>query len=98
MSLFYSHYEAVIFLRVFIQCRHDDMQKILILVGSIFVMHSAYAGILEPKRTDPGAITVDKDFRLETDLGYLVNNSSSKNGSSKQDNLTAHILFQKKIR
>lgn len=72
------------------------MQKILILVGSIFVMHSAYAGILEPKRTDPGAITVDKDFRLETDLGYLVNNSSSKNGSSKQDNLTAHILFQKK--
>ena len=72
------------------------MQKILILVGSIFVMHSAYAGVLEPKRTDPGAIKVDKNFRLETDLGYLVNNSSSKNGSSKQDNLTAHILFQKK--
>ncbi|MTD11934.1 hypothetical protein GIX10_10935 [Acinetobacter sp. YIM 103518] len=54
------------------------MQKILILVGSIFVMHSAYAGVLEPKRTDPGAIKVDKNFRLETDLGYLVNNSSSK--------------------
>ena len=72
------------------------MQKILIVVASIFVLHSTYAGILEPKRTDPGVIKVDKDFRLETDLGYLVNNSSSKNGSSKQDNLTAHILFQNK--
>ena len=78
------------------KCRHIHVQKIWILLGCIFAMHGAYAAVLDPKRTDPGVIKVDKDFRLETDLGYLVNNSSSKNSSSKQDNLTAHILFQKK--
>ena len=77
------------------KCRHADVQKILIVVVSIFVMHSAYAGVLEPKRTDPGVIKVDKDFRLETDVGYLINKSSSSNGDSEQDNLTAHILFQR---
>ena len=56
----------------------------------------AMANDLGPKRSETGEIKVEKDYRLEADLGYLVNTSKSEGSSSTtKENLAAHILFQR---
>lgn len=59
---------------------------------------STFAADLGPSRTALGSIKVDdnKPFRLEGDVGYLLNNTKSTDGSkSKKSNLSGRILFQR---
>lgn len=50
---------------------------------------------LAPTRTETGAIDVKKDYRLEADLGYLVNNTESDRESTTTENLNFHMLYQR---
>lgn len=55
----------------------------------------SFADDLGPQRADAGKIEVTKDYKLETDLGYLINKSKSEGSSTTKENLTAHMLFQR---
>ena len=56
----------------------------------------AVADDLGPKRSETGDIKVEKDYRLEADVGYLINTSKSEGSSSTtKENLAANILFQR---
>lgn len=50
---------------------------------------------LTPTRTETGEINVKKDYRLEADLGYLVNNTTSDGESTTKENLNFHMLYQR---
>lgn len=72
------------------------MKKIVLfaLLGTTTTM--TFADDLGPTRTETGSIAVEKDYRLEADVGYLVNTSKSEGSSSStKENLAAHILFQR---
>lgn len=77
------------------------MRKILILSAlATLTTATAFAAPTAPSRTGIGSIQIDegKPFRLEGDLGYLLNNSKSTDGSSSsKENLTARILFQRQV-
>lgn len=74
------------------------MRKILIATILTSLTATAFAAPTAPARTGIGSIQIDegKPFRLESDLGYLISNTKSNNGSStSKENLTARILFQR---
>ncbi|MEC8887522.1 MAG: hypothetical protein VX875_10640 [Pseudomonadota bacterium] len=50
---------------------------------------------LAPTRTETGEIDVKKGYRLEADLGYLVNNTESDWESTTKENLNFHMLYQR---
>lgn len=74
------------------------MHKIIVLGMLTALTGSAFAADLGPSRTSLNTINVDenKPFRLEGDVGYLLNNTKSKDGTtSKKSNLTGRVLFQR---
>ncbi|MBF7682888.1 DUF481 domain-containing protein [Acinetobacter sp. B5B] len=74
------------------------MHKIITLGLLTAITGSTFAADLGPSRTSLGSIKVDenKPFRLEGDVGYLLNNTKSTDGNtSKKSNLTGRILFQR---
>lgn len=68
-----------------------------LLFGFIFTICSStvFADDLAPTRTETGAIDVKKDYRLEADLGYLMNNTESDGESTTKENLNFHMLYQR---
>lgn len=68
-----------------------------LLFGCIFTICSStvFADDLAPTRAETGKIDVKKDYRLEADLGYLVNNTESDGESTTKENLNFHMLYQR---
>lgn len=76
------------------------MRKILILAATATLTTATFADVTGPTRTGIGSINIDanKPFRLEGDLGYLLSNSKSSDGSSSsKTNLNARLLFQRQV-
>ena len=72
------------------------MKKIILLPIIAVTCSYTFADNLAPKRTETGEIKVEKDYRLEADVGYLINTSKSEGSSSTtKENLAANILFQR---
>ena len=74
------------------------MKTIILGFFTTAVCTLSYANDLGPKRTETGEIKIEKDYRLEADLGYLINSSKSEGSSSTtKENLSAHVLFQRQV-
>lgn len=72
------------------------MKRTLLFGCMLSIASSAVlADDLAPTRTETGAIDVKKDYRLEADLGYLVNNTESDGESTTTENLNFHMLYQR---
>ncbi|GAB3046875.1 hypothetical protein GCM10027155_10590 [Acinetobacter apis] len=74
------------------------MYKIMITGLLITLTGTSFAASLGPTRTGAGGVKIDenKPFRLEGEVGYLLNDTESTNGTStKKSNLTGRILFQR---
>ncbi|WP_445116057.1 DUF481 domain-containing protein [Acinetobacter sp. WZC-1] len=50
---------------------------------------------LGPKRADVGIMKIDRNYKLESDLSYLVNSSKTDDSSTRKENLAANLLFQR---
>lgn len=75
--------------------KNNMLMKYLIIALSGASTSFAFANDLGPARAETGQITVEKDYKLEADVGYLVNKSKSEGSSTTKENLAANILFQR---
>lgn len=72
------------------------MKKLLLATAVLAIATPALAD-MGPKRTQTGAISVDagKNYRLEGDVGFSVNQTKSGASKSTKENLNANVLFQR---
>lgn len=73
------------------------MKKLLLATAVLAISAPALANNIAPTRTNTGAVAVEagKDFRLEGDIGYSVNQTKSDAEKSTKSNLNANALFQR---
>ena len=76
---------------------HSDLQTMIYKVQDEIekIINSVDYANCKKTRTETGEIDVKKGYRLEADLGYLVNNTESDGESTTKENLNFHMLYQR---
>ncbi|UXZ04939.1 DUF481 domain-containing protein [Moraxella nasicaprae] len=72
------------------------MKKLLVAAMALTTATTAFAD-LGPTRTQTGAVAVEagKNFRLEGDVGFSVNQTKNDTSKTTKENLNANLLFQR---
>lgn len=70
------------------------IRSLLMITGCLPIL--GYADDLGPIRQAPAEIKTDKDYNLQLDAGYLLNETKSSDGSrTSRQNLNGALLFQR---